>query len=227
MRRVMTVIIVALAAATVAAQQTSRTRAPKLWTDEALDVGAADRRRERGAEVLHGSRVLRRAVDEVRTYPVYLKDREPKGYRDWMRKQGPQPLIETGKSQTEAEWAAAGREVFDGLDLPEFRTDDPRVLAWVDDPSAADASATVAADGTIARVRWLIDHDRQLKITLTECSACHTRVLPDGTVVRGAQGNSVRCPCRRQLRAGRGLPSAPGSRAAESSSPTRRTPSPG
>jgi hypothetical protein len=48
---------------------------------------------------------------------------------------------------------------------------------------------TVAADGTIPGVRWLIDHDRQLKITLAECSACHTRVLPDGSIVRGAQRN--------------------------------------
>jgi hypothetical protein len=48
---------------------------------------------------------------------------------------------------------------------------------------------TVAADGTIPGVRWLIDHDRQLKITLAECSACHTRVRPDGSAVRGAQRN--------------------------------------
>jgi hypothetical protein len=48
---------------------------------------------------------------------------------------------------------------------------------------------TVAADGTIPGVRWLIDHDRQLKITLAECSGCHTRVLPDGSIVRGAQRN--------------------------------------
>ena len=33
---------------------------------------------------------------------------------------------------------------------------------------------TVAADGTIPGVRWLIDHDRQLKITLAECSGCRT-----------------------------------------------------
>jgi hypothetical protein len=45
------------------------------------------------------------------------------------------------------------------------------------------------ADGTIPGVRWLIDHDRQLKLTLAECSGCHTRVLPDGSIVRGAQRN--------------------------------------
>ena len=28
-----------------------------------------------------------------------------------------------------------------------------------------------------------------MKITLAECSACHTRILPDGSIVRGAQRN--------------------------------------
>ena len=59
-------------------------------------------------------------VDEVRTYPVYIKSREPEGYRDWMRKQGPQPLIDPAKLTSEADWVAAGRDVFDGLHLAEF-----------------------------------------------------------------------------------------------------------
>ena len=115
-------------------------------------------------------------VDEVRTYPVYLKSREPAGYRDWMRKQGPQPLIEPAKLKSEADWMAAGRDVFDGLHLAEFRTADPRAFRWADDPDlVAHEGVTVAADGTIPGVRWLIDHNRQLKLTLAECSGCHTR----------------------------------------------------
>src|SRR5262249_41839319 len=33
------------------------------------------------------------------------------------------------------------------------------------------------------------DRDRKLKVTIPECSSCHTRVLPDGTTINGAQGN--------------------------------------
>jgi hypothetical protein len=47
----------------------------------------------------------------------------------------------------------------------------------------------VAGDGTIPGTRWLVDHDGQLKLTLAECAGCHSRLLPDGTVVRGAQMN--------------------------------------
>jgi hypothetical protein len=42
-------------------------------------------------------------VDEVRTYPFYLKSREPQGYREWMRKQGPQPLVAPAALRTEAD----------------------------------------------------------------------------------------------------------------------------
>src|SRR5437588_1923562 len=32
-------------------------------------------------------------IDNVRTYAVYAPDKEPKGYREWILKQGPQRLI--------------------------------------------------------------------------------------------------------------------------------------
>src|SRR5438309_8471562 len=33
-------------------------------------------------------------VDNLRTYPVYHPDFEPKDYREWLKKQGAQPMIE-------------------------------------------------------------------------------------------------------------------------------------
>jgi hypothetical protein len=174
-----------------AAQQPESSRTPRLWTDEALRTWALPI-----AGVKTTPRFFTQAeyyaapIDEVRTYPVYVKGREPAGYRDWMRKQGPQPLIEPTKLRTEDDWIAAGREVFDSLHLLSFRTADPRAFAWADDPDlAAHQQVSVAADGTIPGVRWLIDHDGALKITLAECSGCHSRLLPDGSVVRGAQRN--------------------------------------
>jgi hypothetical protein len=121
---------------------------------------------------------------------VYVKDKEPAGYRDEILKRGPEPLIEPGQSRTDAEWAALGREIFDGFDLEENRTDDPRAFAWLDDPAKAAAEhALVTKDGVIVSLRWVVDRDRKLKLTLGECGACHTRVLKDGTAVSGAQGN--------------------------------------
>jgi hypothetical protein len=129
-------------------------------------------------------------VDEVRTYPFYIKSREPKGYRQWLRRQGPQPIIDPAQLETETDWIAAGREVFDGMVLPDFRTDDPRALAWANDPDlVAHEHVTITREGMIPGVRWLVDHDGKLKMGLAECSGCHSRVLDDGTLVRGAQTN--------------------------------------
>src|SRR6266851_7527210 len=64
-------------------------------------------------------------VDNLRTYPVYAPDKEPKGYREWMVKQGPRRLIEPEKLKTERDWVEAGRTVFAGLDFPVTRTDNP------------------------------------------------------------------------------------------------------
>lgn len=193
MRRLIAPIAVVLATvASLAAQQAARSRAPRLWTDRALSTWALPIAGVNTIPRFYGEAEYYAArVDELRTYPMYLKDREPQGYREWMRAQGPKPLIEIGKGRTDAEWAAAGREVFDGMDLPENRTDDPRALAWIDDPSAAERehALVVSQTGLIVSMRWVVDRDRKLKVTLGECSACHTRVLPDGREVLGAQGN--------------------------------------
>ena len=175
----------------LAAQRATPTRVPRLWTDRALSTWALPIAGVKATPKFYTEAEYYAApVDEVRTYPVYLKSREPAGYRDWMRKQGPQPLIEPAKLNSEADWIAAGQDVFDGLHLAEFRTVDPGAFRWADDPDlVAHEGVTVAADGTIPGVRWLIDHDRQLKLTLAECSGCHTRILPDGSIVRGAQRN--------------------------------------
>ena len=129
-------------------------------------------------------------VDNVRTYPVYAPDKEPKGYRDWMRKQGFQPLIEPDKLKTERGWIDAGRRVFEGLDFPVTRTDDPRIFKYLDDAEAVKKSHDmVTKDGIIPSIRWLVDREGKLKVSLADCSGCHSRVLPNGNVLLGAQGN--------------------------------------
>ena len=90
-------LLPALAIAVVtplAAQRAAPTRVPRLWTDRALSTWALPIAGVNAAPKFYTEAEYYAApVDEVRTHPVYLKSREPAGYRDWMRKQGPQPLI--------------------------------------------------------------------------------------------------------------------------------------
>src|SRR4051794_23432263 len=80
-----------------------RTRAPRLWTHQALAGWALPIAGVKATPNFYSEHEYYAApIDELRTYPAYVYGREPNGYRDWMRKQGPKPLIEIGKNRTEA-----------------------------------------------------------------------------------------------------------------------------
>ena len=94
----------AIAAVTwLAAQLPAQTGVPRLWTDRALSSWALPIAGVKASPKFYTEAEYYAApVDEVRTYPVYLKSREPAGYRDWMRKQGPQPLIDPARLRSDA-----------------------------------------------------------------------------------------------------------------------------
>jgi len=37
--------------------------------------------------------------------------------------------------------------------------------------------------------RWVVDRNGEVKLTTVECAGCHLRVMEDGSLLRGAQGN--------------------------------------
>ena len=126
-------------------------------------------------------------VDNLRTYPVYHPDFEPKGYREWMIKQGAQPMIEPAKLKTEPDWIEAGRRVFEGLDFPVTRTDDPGIFKFIGDRDAIKkADAEVTKDGVILQMRYVVTKDGKLKVGLADCAGCHSRLMDDRSVLLGA-----------------------------------------
>jgi hypothetical protein len=166
---------------------------PKIWDDKALATWALP---VAGINATgnHIPEVEYYAVpvDNLRTYPVYHPDHEPKGYAEWLRQQPPRPLIEAQKLKTERDWIEAGRRVFDELDVPLFRNDDPKALAYLRNREALKKDgATITKAGEIAGYRWVIEKTGQVKLSLAECSGCHLRVMADGSVIRGAPGNLV------------------------------------
>src|SRR5262249_2630459 len=73
--------------------------------------------------------VLRRARDNLRSYPVYMPGREPDGYWEMLRQVGPKPLIEPDLIRTEADWIELGRRVFEEATAAQLTTFDPQVIA--------------------------------------------------------------------------------------------------
>src|SRR5689334_11466123 len=165
---------------------------PKLWDERALADWATPLA-GLGLRPGHFSEAEYYAapIDNLRTYPVYHPRSEPAGYREWMLAQGPQPLIEPENLATEADWIEAGRRVFEQLDSAISRSDDPVVIGYISDAAAIDAHSdgvhdAMTPDGVLLDYRWVVDADRKLKIGVSSCAGCHSRLMPDGTVLRGA-----------------------------------------
>lgn len=168
-----------------------QTKAPKIWDAKELATWATPIAGVNAKPHFYSEEEYYAApVDNLRTYPVYHPDREPKGYQEWLKKQGAQPLVEPEKIKTEQDWIATGRRVFDELDVPITRTNDPRVLRYLRDREAINKDGLVMTkDGTLPSFRWVVEKSGEVKVAFPECSACHTRVMPDGSIIRGAQGN--------------------------------------
>lgn len=178
----------------VCAACSSRIVVPRLWDKQALETWATPLASGITPSYLTPEEYYAKPVDNLRTYPVYHPDREPPGYREELLRRGPQPLIEPQKLRNEADWIEAGRRVFEELDTPAMRSDDPQVLAHFSDGKAVDkyrddGHDTMSVDGVLLDYRWVVERDGKLKLGVSSCFGCHTRVLPDGSLLPGAPCN--------------------------------------
>lgn len=195
MRWAILVVVIAGCSSPSAAPTPMAIAVPRLWDDAALASWATPVA-GLGVPPTYPSSVEYYAapVDNLRTYPLYHPDHEPPGYRDWIRGQGPRPIIEPAGLRTEADWIEAGRRVFEELDTPASRSADPRVIAHFTSSTAIDAYRdehhdAMTRDGVILDFRWVVDQNGVLTVSFSSCAGCHTRLMPDGTVLRGAPCN--------------------------------------
>lgn len=123
-----------------------------------------------------------------RSYPVYHPNREPAGYRDWLSKQEPEVAFDATGLKTQQDWIKAGELVFNApvsFGPVFFSAQDVRDPAFFDK-----TKMPVAKDGTIPFARWVIRRKGQVELGSMGCNTCHTRVMSDGSIVPGAQGNN-------------------------------------
>lgn len=137
----------------------TRTPAPRIWNDRdlaewATPVAALNTRPGHLSEKEYYAVPV---GEWVRSYPVYFPGREPAGYWQVLQTKKPEPLIDTA-ARSESEWIAAGRRVFDEMDVPGFRTADPKIIARI---RSADEFAKLGGhpqkDGTV--FGWLLGPD--------------------------------------------------------------------
>ncbi|MEO8129390.1 MAG: hypothetical protein ABI822_19965, partial [Bryobacteraceae bacterium] len=182
-------IWIALSSRFLAAQQaTTQASVPRTWETRALSDWATPvanihvRPGHFSEDEYYGA-----PVDNYRTYPVYLPDREPAGYWERLRNQKPEALIDLSSIGPSFHWAAAGKRVWEEIDVPFFRLYDAESISMArsSDYMRKKKDRVVAlVDGTLAIYRWVVT-PQGIALGVTACASCHTRVLDDGTTITG------------------------------------------
>ena len=125
-----------------------------------------------------------------KSYPVYAYGHEPSGYFESLKQQ--EPVIvwdDTGRRpslQTDEDWIRAGEVVFDAplVMNTNVAVGDVRDQRWL-----SATGTPFAGDGTIPGVQYVIRKKGVVELGNNSCAFCHTRVMPDGSKLKGAQGN--------------------------------------
>ncbi len=165
---------------------------PKTWVDAEmaeLEVPLADA--ANSPKHVSADYYYRVSVQPIyKSYRVYAPGKEPPGYLEWLKQQEPALVFDAAKLKTEADWIKAGELVFDaplatggtGFDRPDgLYVRDPR---WYER-----TRAPVTKDGVLPFYRYVVAKKGEIAIGVRSCAMCHTRVMPDGSVIKGAQGN--------------------------------------
>jgi len=169
-------------------QETLRPDVPKAWDEpgaQSMDLPLA----ALGIPTRHqvASTYYKRQIYQLqRAYPVYAPGREPAGYMDWLRQQDVSVVsVDPTTLQTEADWIHAGEALFNGA----RRVNEISVEDLHDSNFYKTTGVPVAGDGTVPAYRYFVRKKGDVVVSAARCAFCHTRVLPNGDVVVGAQGN--------------------------------------
>ncbi len=131
-----------------------------------------------------------------RSYPVYRPDKEPKGYYEELLKKEPEILWDDKEHwpelKTEADWLRAGEMVFDSPSVIDNGQIDASGNAhnFLRNPAWYQHTGTpITADGKVPFYSYVIREKGKVEIGTLSCTMCHTRMMPGGVAIKGAQGN--------------------------------------
>jgi cytochrome c551/c552 len=168
-----------------------RPEIPRTWDEQALselEVPLAEP--SRSPKHMSADDYYRIPVRPIyKSYPKYHPDREPSGYRDSLTKLEPVVVWDDGshrpKLVTEADWIRAGELVFNAPVLFSLQTDGPDEMRKF----IARTGDSYDKNGISPFAFYVIRERGKLEIGEVSCAECHSRIMPDGSVIRGAQGN--------------------------------------
>jgi hypothetical protein len=179
-----------LATGAMAADSKPKTNVPRTWVDTAIAAheiplaNPAASPKHVSAEYYY--RIPVRPI--YKSYPIYAPGYEPPGYMEWLKQREPVILWDDKahrpRLETEEDWRRAGEIVFDapiafsstGL------LEDVRNADWY-----KKLQIPVPKSGILPEHQYVIRTKGVVEVGSISCAHCHSRVMPDGTVVKGAQ----------------------------------------
>ena len=162
---------------------------PKTWDDkamESLEVPLANP--AASPKYVSSEYYYRMPVRQIfKSYPVYHPDKEKPAYMDWLKKQEPQIIFDSSKLETQQDWIKAGEIVFDApidFAFADTLSSAVRGVAWYEKNQVP-----LTKDGIMPFMRYVVREKGKVELGILSCAMCHTRVMPDGSIIKGAQGN--------------------------------------
>ena len=175
--------------ASLSVGQTPTNVIPKTWDTEAINsfqLPLADPRVS--TKLVSSSYYYSIPVRPIyKSYEVYRPDREPRGYMDKLKREAPQVIFDASKLKSEADWTKAGEIVFDApIEFVDDGTlySEVRGMDWF-----VKNKVPVTSEGVMPFMRWVVREKGKVELGILSCGQCHTRVMPNGSVIKGAQGN--------------------------------------
>lgn len=124
-----------------------------------------------------------------KTYPFYMPGMEPEGYYERLREQQPEIIFDPAVLKTEADWIRAGETIYD---MPQtFQIMDSAFITSL--PALAKHwkgfELPTTKDGIIPFLSIVVREKGRIEMGTLSCGMCHSKVMPDGSVLKGGQGN--------------------------------------
>ena len=174
--------------AVLSSAQTVRPTIPRAWdADDVKGFELPLAQPDRSPRYLSADQYYALKVRPVyRGYPVYLSGKQPSGYLDSLRQKEPQVIFDPDQLRSEEDWSRAGELVFNSP--ASFSTVTPEVEADMQGFYRA-SMIHATREGILPYFQYVVRKKGVLELGTLSCAQCHTRLMPDGTVLNGAQGD--------------------------------------
>lgn len=189
-RRPAFVVAIAFAAiAEMGQAQTFHPDIPRAWDDaEVAHFEMPLAQRDRSPRYMSAEEYYALKVRPIyRSYPIYAPGREPAGYIESLKQKEPEIVFDPSKLRTKEDWIQAGKLVFEAdTNFRPAPAGSPPVDAL--DLSSGKVGKNGELPYFLALSRYYIRQKGVLELGANSCAFCHTRTMPDGSFLEGAQG---------------------------------------